>query len=86
MRRLIQAHGGRDGVKIPLSWKKVSLMADIIMEMQMGREGDTSFLLDEQHENGGILEAEWTEALKLYLPHVDEASYKDALSKSLDGS
>lgn len=72
MRRLIRAHGGRDGVEIPLSWKKVSLMADIIMEIQMGSEGDISFLHDETHQNGGILEAEWTEALRIYLPDVDE--------------
>ncbi|KAF2168875.1 hypothetical protein M409DRAFT_20889 [Zasmidium cellare ATCC 36951] len=71
MRRLIQAHGGRDGVEIPLAWKKVSLMADIVMEIQMGSEGESSFLMNESHQDAGILEAEWTEALKMYLPDVE---------------
>ena len=84
MRRLIQAHGGRDGVQIPLSWKKVSLMADIIMEMQMGSEGESSFLDEERHENSGILDAEWTEALRIYLPDVKEGISRGVLPKISD--
>ncbi|KXT13128.1 hypothetical protein AC579_5627 [Pseudocercospora musae] len=87
MRRLIQAQGGsRDALDIPLSWKKVSLMADILMEIQMGseKEGGSSFLEDERHENGKILENDWTDALRIYLPDADEKDLKikaqDALS------
>ncbi|KAK4499884.1 hypothetical protein PRZ48_008070 [Zasmidium cellare] len=72
MRKLIQAHGGRDGVEIPLSWKKVSVMADIVMEIEMGSEGERSFLKDEWHQDAAILEAEWTESLRMYLPDVEE--------------
>lgn len=57
---------------MPLSWKKMSLTADLVMEMKMGSEGDISFLHDETHQNGRILDAEWTESLKFYLPDVEE--------------
>lgn len=78
MRRLIRAHGGRDGLEIPRSWKKVSLMADIVMEIQMGSEGESSFLEEEQHENAAIMEAEWTESLRMYLPEIEEGSSKQS--------
>lgn len=71
MRKLIRLHGGRDALAIPVSWKKVSIMADIIMEMQMGSESESSFLEDERHENASILDSEWTEALRIYLPDLE---------------
>lgn len=71
MRKLIMSHGGRDALAIPISWKKVSIMADIIMEMQMGSEGESSFLEDEKHENASILDSEWTESLRIYLPDLE---------------